>query len=89
MLAALGACTSMTVRMYASRKKLKLAPRAIENNTRVLAGERGRFRLAIIPGTDVADVSTLLIAPVDHNALFFQTLRALTAVIRQLRHRRP
>lgn len=60
------------------RKKLKLAPRTVANSARVLAGERGRFRLAVIPGQPGTDVSSLLIAPVEHKAFFFQTLKALT-----------
>jgi hypothetical protein len=60
------------------RKELKLAPRTIANNARVLAGERGRFRLAVIPGAPGSRVSSLLIAPVEHKGFFFQTLEAIT-----------
>ena len=60
------------------RKKLKLAPRTVANSVRVLAGERGRFRLAVIPGQPGSGISSLLIAPIDHQDFFYQTLKALT-----------
>lgn len=62
------------------RKKLKLTPRVIANDARVLAGERGRFRLAVLPKQGGSSISTLLIAPIDHKSFFFETLSALMEV---------
>ena len=60
------------------RRRLELTPRTIAHGARVLAGERGRIHLAIIPGGARGKVSSLMLTSSEHEAFFWRVLASIT-----------